>query len=532
MKNRYALSAATAIVLLIGSSSLAAEKPEIDEKAAEELKVETVVLAGDSLAVDIDAKKKKEIKKVEDKSVDTIADAFTKGTVRGLLRYSGQHRDSSLYASDQDSMETPYDVKAYSAIGGYLGYETAPYFYTSIGATFYTSNPLGNNPADREGLGGLKETTEGQKSYNVLGEAFLHIENEGNNIKIGRQEMPGYRFVSLSNIRMTPYTHEGAIYENRLIDGLQLNVAYITKQKGRNAENFEGMVRSARVKTGCGEIGASGECIDGGKPNNIRGDYNPLDYDVDGNYIGDAKEMGMIGAVYKRDGWQIEGWDYYVADFINTLYLYGQYNYILSEEWELSLAGQYAKQQDIGSHVAGSVDTWFYGVKAQASSGSGMLFFLNYNEVQYNEGSYDSGTLFVRWGTPQMFNSFQVQDSELAGTKSVGVGAQFDLGALGILDSTVIRFRYANYDMPDDLWMINARQDRSEATFDLRYSFSKTEGFGIFTQMDGLSIQLRLAYDDYSTDYDFEAYKRIHGYSFETVTDNFVDARLYIDYIF
>ncbi len=527
MKNRYGMVVTAASIVMIASThSFSAEKPISSEDGQKELKMETTGLAGDSLAVNIDAEKH------QSGTANSITEAYTKGTVKGLLRYSGQHRDSSMYATEQDSMETPNDIKSYSAIGGYLGYETAPYFYTSIGATFYTSNPLGNNPADREGLGGLKETPKGQKSYNVLGEAFLHIENKGNNIKIGRQEMPGYRFVSLSNIRMTPYTHEGAIYENTMIDGLQFNVAYITKQKGRNAEEFEGMVRSARVKTGCGEVDASGVCIDTSKPNNIRGGYDTANYDTDGNYIGENKEMGMIGAVYKQEGWQLEGWDYYVTDFVNTVYLYGQYDYSVSDEWKLTFAAQYANQQDIGSHVAGSIDTWFYGLKAQASSANGMLFFLNYNEVDYNEASYDSGTLFVRWGTPQMFNSFQVQDSELAGTKSIGVGAQFDLGALGILDSTVVRFRYADYNMPDDLWMINARQDRSEATFDLRYSFTKTQGFGIFTQMDGLSIQLRIAYDDYDTDYDFEAYKRIHGYSFETVTDNFVDARLYIDYIF
>jgi len=222
----------------------------------------------------------------------------------------------------------------------------------------------------------------------------------------------------------------------------------------------------------------------------------------------------------------------YVNDFANTLYLYGKYNFTPSQDWKFAVAAQYSNQQDVGNGVAGDVDTWFYGLKAEAASSNGMLFFLNYNEVSYNENSYDGGTMFVRWGTPQMFNSFQVQDSELAGTKSVGVGAQFDLGALGLLDSTVIRFRYADYDLPDDLHMVDARQDRTEATFDLRYSFTQTSGFGIFTQMDGLSIQFRVAYDSFNNDYDYEAYKAIHGYDFNSVTDDFVDARIYVDYVF
>ncbi|SFV62267.1 hypothetical protein MNB_SV-6-382 [hydrothermal vent metagenome] len=466
-------------------------------------------------------------------AINSVSDAFAKGKIKGLLRYGAQHRDSNYHVLQDAPSDTAHNkVQAYSAIGGYLGYETAPLYNISIGATFYTSNPLGNNPDDEKGLGGLYEKDGGQDSYNVLGEAFVKYSDGENLIKIGRQEMPDYRFVSLSNIRMTPFTHEGVVYENSMIDGLKINLAYITGQKDRNGIVFDDMVRSARVKTGCGAVDATGNCVNSGSKMLIRGDFDPANFDSSGNYSGEDKEMPMVGAIYKQDSYKVEAWDYLVNDFVNTLYLYGEYKMDISDEWGLSLAAQYANQQDVGSSVAGNIDTWFYGLKATATASNGMLFFIGYNEVSYNEASYDGGTLFVRWGTPQMFNSFQVQDSELAGTKSIGVGAQFDLGALGILDSTVIRFRYANYDMPDDLDMIDARQDRSEATFDLRYSFTKSSGFGIFTQMDGLSIQFRLAYDDFKTDYDLEAYKELHGYNVFSVTDDFVDARIYIDYIF
>jgi len=521
MKNRYNISILAAFVIF-GSQAFADEKTTPDQKA------ETPILAGDSLSVNMDAEPE------ASSTVETVADAFTKGKVKGLIRYGGQHRNSSYHTiEDSASDVTGESLQAYSALGGYLGYETAPLFYTSIGATFYTSNPVGNNPDDQKGLGGLYEKDGGQDAYNVLGEAFLKFEKDEHLVKVGRQEMPNYKFVSLSNIRMTPFTHEGAIYENSSIEGLKLNLAYITAQKDRNGIIFQDMVRSARVKTGCGVVDASGQCVESGKKMTIRGGYNPADYDSSGNYAGDDKEMPMLGVTYKQDNWGVDAWNYYVNDFVNTLYLYGQYNITVTDDWKVALAGQYANQQDVGGSVAGNVDTWFYGLKAEASSAQGMLFFLSYNEVSYNENSYDGGTLFVRWGTPQMFNSFQVQDSELAGTKSIGVGAQFDLGALGLLDSTVIRFRYADYDMPDELWMSDARQDRTEATFDLRYSFTKASGFGIFTQMDGLSIQLRLAYDDFKTDYDFNTYTAIHGYNaLDSVTDNFVDARIYIDYVF
>ncbi len=502
MKKGYCISAVTAL-LILGTSAFA------DEKVLKTEEVETAKLAGDSLSVNVDAS-------TDIIEINTVADAFKNGKVKGLLRYGAQHRDSKYHVI-QDSHDTEHGkVQAYSALGGYLGYETAPLHNFSIGATFYTSNPfLGSNSDERKGLGGLYEADGGQDSYHVLGEAFVKYQNDEHLFKVGRQEMADYRFVSLSNIRMTPFTHEGAIYENSSIDGLKVNAAYITRQKDRNSEDFEDMVRSARVNT-----------------SKIRGSYDPTHFGSDGKYIGDDKDMPMIGAIYAQDNWKVEAWDYHVNDFVNTVYLYGQYDLKPSDDWKVSLAAQYVNQQDVGDSVAGDVDTWFYGVKAQASSSNGMVFFIAYNEVSYNENSYDGGTLFVRWGTPQMFNSFQVQDSELAGTKSVGVGAQFDLGALDLLKSTVIRFRYADYNMPDELWMNDASQDRTEATFDLRYSFTKDQGFGIFTQMDGLSIQFRLAYDDFKTDYDFDAYGVAHDIHIEKVTEDFVDARIYIDYVF
>lgn len=41
-----------------------------------------------------------------------------------------------------------------------------------------------------------------------------------------------------------------------------------------------------------------------------------------------------------------------------------------------------------------------------------------------------------------------------------------------------------------------------------------------------------LTYNNYRTDYDFEAYREIHGYDFKSASKDFYDARLYLDYHF
>jgi len=201
----------------------------------------------------------------------------------------------------------------------------------------------------------------------------LKFKKDDHLVKVGRQEMPNYKFVSLSNIRMTPFTHEGAIYENSSIEGLKINLAYIKAQKDRNDIVFQDMVRSARVKTGCGAVNASGECTDSGSKMTIRGEYDPGNYNSSGNYDGDDKTMPMLGLSYRQNNWAAEAWNYYVDDFVNTLYLYGQYNIKLSNDWKVALAGQYANQQDVGGSVAGNVDTWFYGLKAEASTNTWQL---------------------------------------------------------------------------------------------------------------------------------------------------------------
>jgi hypothetical protein len=67
---------------------------------------------------------------------------------------------------------------------------------------------------------------------------YISYQNNGHLLKVGRQEIPGYRFVSVSNIRFSPITHSGVIYENRVPDKFGINLAYIERMKERNETKF------------------------------------------------------------------------------------------------------------------------------------------------------------------------------------------------------------------------------------------------------------------------------------------------------
>ncbi len=450
---------------------------------------------------------------------NTLSYAFSHGKFKGLLRYSGQYRDSDLHVlQDASHSNTAHKkIQQYSAGGGYLGFETAPVYNFSAGATFYTSQPVGNNPDNRRGLGGLDEKNGKQESYSVFGELFFKYQTDEYMIKTGRQEMPDFRFISLSDVRMTPITHEGVVYENTQLVKLKFNFAYITKLKERNADKFIDMARGAQIK-----VSNNGKTL-------IRGSYNPGNF-KNNDYSGPEKQMTMLGLTHHTDKLSLEGWNYFVNDFVNTIYLYGDYLFEPADDYKLRFSAQYALQKDTGDQIAGNIDTWFYGLKLQLFKGN-FNYFVSFNEVSYNENSYDGGTIFVRWGTPQMFNSFQVQDSELAGTRSTGIGTQYQFDNNSPLRGLNLRLRYGDYNLPDKLSQTDARQDRTETTLDINYAFTKNAYLGKVS-LDGLTAQLRIAYNNYKTSYDFEAYKLLHNYSFASVTKDFTDIRFYLNYRF
>lgn len=459
--------------------------------------------------------------------VNSLSGALTQGTLKGLLRLNGEYRNTNLHLPQDSSItHVSSSEKQYLSAGGYIGYETSPWGHISVGATAYTSNPVGNNPDNRRGLGGLYDGDGGQASYNVIGEAYVKYQNGEHLLKIGRQEMH-YGDVSVADVRMTPRTHQAIIFENTSFDNLQINLAYVEKMKERNAKHFKDMAYSSRIRSGCGGLDQSGDCVNSGSKRLLRGDFDQNNYGNDGQYIGSKKALALAGFVYSTERLSLEFWDYYAEDLLNSLYLYGQYNLnstLNDTDYAYSIEAQYGNQQDAGDHIAGNIDTWYLGLKAVAKQNNGWGFFTSYNRVGYNEDSYNGGSIFIPWGSPQMFNSFQVQSSELAGVKSYGAGVEYDFARDGFMAGTYFRVRYGYYDMPNSLSDTDARQDRAEITFDAIYNFAGN--------LKGLKLWLRYAYNDYDTNYDYSAYEQIHGYEIDSVTDSFRDVRLYVDYRF
>ncbi len=204
---------------------------------------------------------------------DTFSAIFEDMTYKGHLRSYVMQRSYDELVEDPngDFIVQSESEKASNAIGGYVGFETGTFYHLSIGSTFYTSQPVFHNPAVE---GGLQLLGNDQKGYAVLGEAFVKWEYDKTLLKVGRQLLSEYRFLSDNDIRMTPYTYEAAILENRDYKNTVLRVAAVSGVKTLVSTDYIDFVNASK------DI-LREQTID---RNPIRGAYDPADYDTEGNY--------------------------------------------------------------------------------------------------------------------------------------------------------------------------------------------------------------------------------------------------------
>ncbi len=321
---------------------------------------------------------------------------------------------------------------------------------------------------------------------------------------------------------MSPLTFEGISYENFSLNNTRFIASYLTGMKDKNDEAFLDLAGSSKIS----ETNPKGKQV-------IRGHYNPNDFNIEGQYIGSHKSMLLIGAEYQNPNISAVFWSYNIEDFLSANYIMSSWSHFINPTSPLTLALELHKQDDIGDAIAGNINTYLYGLQISQVLNYSIKLFIGLAKVKYDEDSYDGGSLFAPWGSPVFFNSLQIQDGELAGTKFLSLGSFFDLGQLQLLKNSILRIRYGYFDTPDDLNDYDARQQRNEFAIDFRYTLSAPTNFDINATPDGFSLVIRIAYNDYESDYDYQAYENIHsGRSFEEVEDNYLDSRLYLQYAF
>ena len=436
---------------------------------------------------------------------ETLSSALESTTVNAQLRYYTLQRNYDELIENSSgifNVQHKYQ-KASNVVGGYFGFESGSLYHFSVGATLYTSQPIFHNPIEQGGLQLIKDNQEG---YTVLGEAFLKWTYDETIVKIGRQRMSDYGFLSDYDIRMTPFTYEAAILENRNLKNIILRAAYVKGVKTFVATSYIGFVNASKVLVRDETVGR----------NPLRGDYNPADYS-NGTYIGPKKDLYLLSAVYHDKAFNFEFWDYYSDDFVNFIYATASYTFPMGNMLN-TIGTQFIKQDDVGSHVAGNIDTYLYGVML-TSTYNNLTFTYAFNKTKYDENSLDGGSIIDMWGGSMIYNGLMYNGSDQGGTSSHAISLKYDYTAYNLS----VLLGVGIFNLPNNITDIFADQDNIEYDAIIHYTPKWNKK---------LHFSIKAAYIDFDTNYDFRAYEDYHGFDMLHAYDDILDMRFIVNYVF
>ena len=376
-----------------------------------------------------------------------LHDAFVRGSMDVQLR--------NYYF--QRNHDTDPNREAW-AQGGEISYRTSSWKNRlDMGATLFTSQKL-YGPSDKDGTNLLKP---GQKSYTVLGEAYIEARLFGDlTVKAYRQRF-NLPYLNGFDTRMTPNTFEAVT----LGDSGGKRFVYVLSQtwgiKKQNATNFVSMTEAAGID-------------------------------------GPDRAMSSAGMRYTFDnGANIGLINHYTKDFINIFYSEANSRIRPWRDVGLQFSAQYTRQHAIGDQLGGNFDARVWGAKVAASRG-GLILSLAHTSTANN------ADIRSDWGGDPSYISIIVENFNRAGEDAWLVGLSSDFRHFG--DSGFSAFiNYARGDTPDRGRV--ASPDQSE--FDLTLDYKPKHG-----QLKGLWFRLRGAFVNRDDNSDFRDIRLIANYDF------------------
>ncbi len=324
-------------------------------------------------------------------AVDTFDEMFAEGKVYGNIKY--------YYIQTDKQNGTPYKDSSANAnaIGGQFGYETASFYGFRAKTTFMTTNGISlDDPVDASIIGRdngvrLESNPSGsaaQRSFAVLGEALLRYDHGGFYANYGRQVIKT-PLIHAKVVRMLPSAVQGgSIGYHDDATGVMFDASYLTHFKQRTSDKFINIVVHAL----------------GNKTREITGD--------------DKSDLIYLHAGWQNENIKVSVYDYYVPDFLNSIYLNGKYKGALTgSTYLLGIEGILQKSTGNANYNLAKTGSLTGGKKiyVQALSLKGVLnyheshFLAAYSYISDNSGKHDS--LVLPWdGTPLYTNMITSND--------------------------------------------------------------------------------------------------------------------------
>ena len=422
----------------------------------------------------------------------SLTEMFANGKVKGEVRsfYINRNWDKNF-----ENINSKIDREAIS-LGGHLNYNSARYNGFSVGATGHTTNGLGLNSSDSIEI---DPTLFGKdkKSYSLLAEAYVEYKNMNTSLKVGRQKL-ATPLAGADDVRMIPNHFEAIVLANNYFKDTTLIVAHVDKMAEgtfANAYGGEGSRGNLGLQGGYGLGAQVGKFVD--MENAALGMDAP-------------KTNGVTAAAMIYTGipnLKLQLWDYYAHDILNAIYAQGDYKINFNKSTNLTLSGQYIREDDVGDKIAGEVDADLLGAKATLSIDKTKLY-VAYTSTGTNLNSNQNGGIILPWGGYPLFVQGMVtRHGSFADTDSWRIGAIQDMSKFGI-DGLSAHASYMEFDVGENNSYINGRSWlASESFFDLIYKVPAVEN---------LKLRLRGNYpDSFATDdRGWDEYRFIAYYGF------------------
>lgn len=321
---------------------------------------------------------------------DSFKQWFEDGTVKGDVRYY-------YIETKKDKADGSHSSAHANAVGGQLNYTTGSWNGFQSGVTFMTTNGFAlPSSVDTSILGRdngvrLENDASGeiaQDSFSVLGEAFIKYSYKDFNALYGRKVIKT-PLMDAKDVRMLPSAVQGVFVDYTLECGTVAGASYLTHFKQRTSSVFTNIVKHAL------------------------GDQT---ISVTGN---DKGEVIAVDAVYKDEIASFQVYDYYAADFINSLYIDAAYKNKFGSGFGYTVSGQYINIRSVGNaetNLAQSgsatggkkISSNLLGWKMDISYDESALA-LSYSKVLSDGDRHDS--LVLPWdGTPLYTNMITSND--------------------------------------------------------------------------------------------------------------------------
>ena len=415
---------------------------------------------------------------------DTIDDAFANG------KFSGQFRTFYIDRTYSGILENNRNSLA---IGGNLGFETAPWYDLSLGARFYSTNFMEIHGDDPRTTNSYDPSLFGNNfdSYTFIGELYANYKMNNTNIKIGRQKLDT-PLAGADDARMLPSLFEAVVVSNTDIKDTTLIAAHVTKESVGTFGNAYAPAGALGLQSGYGlgfADATSGRFRDMGAVA-LGGDTN-----TDG--------VSAVAAIYSgMPGLKLQAWDYYAYDILNAVYLQADYGWNATESLKLNASAQYINESDVGDRLAGNVDSNYWAAKFGANYGD-MGVYTAYSQTGSSTGSSMNGGIITPWGgMPAFTQAMATRHQFFADTDAWKVGASYNLKNLGL--PLLASVYHTSFDIGANNTYTNSAYKAAERGFDFTY-----------TPVKNVEIKLRANYArDFKPGLDWDEYRVIFNYNF------------------